>query len=73
MGKRSFCFSFFFTGFSKSFNLNANFYGHLYISERAEITPTESKDFCTNTIKYRKQSIDDVIWGTNINSTVPSE
>lgn len=72
MGKHSLCFSLF-IGFSKPLNLNENFYGHLYISERAEITPTELKDFCTNTIKYRKPSIDDVILGTNINSTVPSE
>ena len=38
----------------------------------AEITVIKPKEFCTNTIKYRKQSID-VIWGTNINNTVPFE
>ena len=32
----------------------------------------KAKRICTNTIKYRKQSID-VIWGTNINNTVPFE
>lgn len=48
------CFSLFFTGFSKSFNFNENFYGHLYISERAEITPTESKDFFHKHNKIQK-------------------
>lgn len=61
-----------FTGFSKPFTLNENFYRHLHISERAAITPTGLKD-CTNTIRHRKQSLDDVIWGTDINNTVPSE
>lgn len=47
-----------FTGFSKSINTSQNLYGHfLYISERAEITLTKSKEFCTNIIKYRKQKV----------------
>lgn len=63
-----------FTDFSKSFNINENLYGHfLYTSERTEIILIKPKEFCTNTIKYRKQRIDDVIWGTNINNTVPFE
>jgi hypothetical protein len=32
----------------------------------------QSKECCTNTIKYRK-GVDDVIWGTNKNNTVPFE
>lgn len=43
-GEMQFMFFSLFTGFSKPLNLNENFYRHLYISERAEITPTELKD-----------------------------
>ena len=73
MGKCSFRFSLLFRGFSKSSNLNENLYGHfLYTSYRPEIAVIKPEGFCTNTIKYRNQSID-VIWGTNINNTVPFE
>lgn len=55
MGNCSFCFSLLFTGFSKSFNLKENLYGHfLYTSKKAEITRIKPEGFRTNTTQRTK-------------------
>jgi hypothetical protein len=72
-GEVQFMFFLSFLQSSENHSTSENLYGHfLYILERAKITLIKSKECCTNTIKYRKD-VDDVIWGTNKNNTVPFE